>query len=211
MNSLNKSAMGNSFHSSSTQLNASGTTADTDRGKCSICLVRFGANERHVAKTDCNHRYHDICLSDWLAGPSGENMTGPLCRGNIVSGNVPTEGPAYLVDSVREYLLNARKFLMKQLAVQAQQGEADRSPSDIYFSPENAKAMYAALDAALVSVPSDPDVKSNGAPFREIYRCLELAGGTIMGDDPDPRPNPDSQGNSDSGAFASITNICSIL
>lgn len=210
MNSLDTSAMGNSFHSSSTQLNASGTTEDTDRGRCSICLVHFGANERHVARTECNHRYHDVCLNDWLAGESLKNMTCPLCRAKVASDNVPTEGPAYLGDTVRQIILKTRRILIKQLALQALQGEADRSPSDVYFTPENAKALSAALDEALVSVPCDPDVKSKAAPFREIKRCLELAGAT-MWDEPDSQPNPDLQGISDSGAIASNTNTCSIL
>ena len=210
MNSLGTSAMDNSFHSSSAQLNASGTTADTDRDKCSICLVPFGANERHVARTECNHRYHDICLNDWFAQLSWENRTCPICRAKVVSDNVPTEGPAYLGDDVRKVLLKFRKILNKDLALQARQGEADRSPSDVYFSPENSKAVSAALDEALVSVPCDPDVKSKAAPFREIKRCLELAGAT-MWDEPDSQPNPDLQGISDSGAIASNTNTCSIL
>ena len=217
MNSLDKSAMGNSFHSSSAQLNASGTTADTNWGECAICLVPFGANERHVAKTDCNHRYHDICLSFWLAELPSENMTCPMCREKVVDANVPTEGPAYLGDTVRKVLLKIRTLLNQQLAFQAQQGEANRSPFGCYLSPENAKALGAALDEAMVSVPCDPDVKSRSAPFREVKRCLELAYATNMRDNPDsqpnpdPQPNPDSQGISDFGVVASIMNKCSIL
>jgi len=51
---------------------------DTDNN-CSICLEDM--NDRDSRRLDpCEHKFHNVCIEQWLSSPGGAGNTCPICR-----------------------------------------------------------------------------------------------------------------------------------
>ena len=49
--------------------------------ECPICF-EFLENQNEIVKTNCNHQFCFVCLSEWLRR-NPDNYTCPICRSNI--------------------------------------------------------------------------------------------------------------------------------
>ncbi|XP_057780031.1 putative RING-H2 finger protein ATL69 [Salvia miltiorrhiza] len=51
-----------------------------DDGGCAICLSEYAAGERRATISECNHRFHALCIETWFQ----HKCTCPLCRHDLV-------------------------------------------------------------------------------------------------------------------------------
>ena len=56
---------------------------------CAVCLCEFSENDQLRLLVMCSHAFHIHCIDTWLLS----NSTCPLCRGNLLSSDLPLENP----------------------------------------------------------------------------------------------------------------------
>jgi len=57
--------------------------ADEEDNDCSICLEDM-LDSDSLYLNPCRHRYHTVCINQWLDSPGGAGSTCPMCRNYIV-------------------------------------------------------------------------------------------------------------------------------
>lgn len=48
--------------------------------KCSICHDLL---DKHIIKTECNHKYHKYCLLNWIGAMRNQSLKCPLCMQSL--------------------------------------------------------------------------------------------------------------------------------
>merc|ERR1719186_1544494 len=65
--------------SSRLQRNGGSGSVNSDDDSCSICFEEMNKRNSFYLKL-CRHRFHIVCMKQWLASPRGVSLTCPMCR-----------------------------------------------------------------------------------------------------------------------------------